>query len=134
MNLAAAATGSVDITLRVDGSLTGTLTNWSEIFADDGDDKDSTPDGANGTTGESIIDNEINNGSGDEDDHDRADIIVTANCGDGVINQSSEQCDDGNTGNNDGCSDICVYETPTCTLTFNPNTGEPILNTTGSWT
>jgi hypothetical protein len=47
MSLAAAATGSVDITLRVDGSLTGTLTNWSEIFADDGDDKDSTADTTN---------------------------------------------------------------------------------------
>jgi hypothetical protein len=48
MNLAAAATGSVDITLRVDGSLTGTISNWAEISSDDGDDRDSTADIANG--------------------------------------------------------------------------------------
>ena len=37
-------------------------------------------------------------------------------CGDGTVNQSSEQCDDGNTTPGDGCSEICEIEvsTPTC--------------------
>ena len=32
-------------------------------------------------------------------------------CGDGIINQLSEQCDDGNNVSNDGCSATCVLET-----------------------
>ncbi len=31
-------------------------------------------------------------------------------CGDGLLNQTSEQCDDGNTSNNDGCSSTCQTE------------------------
>jgi uncharacterized repeat protein (TIGR01451 family) len=31
-------------------------------------------------------------------------------CGDGYVNQSSEQCDDGNTSNGDGCSSQCTTE------------------------
>ena len=34
-------------------------------------------------------------------------------CGDGIINQGSEQCDDGNTLNGDGCSAECVIQ-PFC--------------------
>lgn len=33
-------------------------------------------------------------------------------CGDGVVNQASEECDDGNTVGGDGCSSICTIETP----------------------
>jgi cysteine-rich repeat protein len=33
-------------------------------------------------------------------------------CGDGTVNQASEQCDDGNTVNTDSCSNTC--QTPTC--------------------
>ena len=33
-----------------------------------------------------------------------------ARCGDGLVNQISEQCDDGNTINNDGCSSTCKIE------------------------
>lgn len=37
-------------------------------------------------------------------------------CGDGAVNQASEQCDDGNTANGDGCSSTCQVETtdPVC--------------------
>jgi len=35
----------------------------------------------------------------------------TAVCGDGTINQSSEQCDDGNLAGGDGCSAACQNET-----------------------
>ena len=31
-------------------------------------------------------------------------------CGDGIVNQESEQCDDGNTENGDGCSSTCQRE------------------------
>jgi cysteine-rich repeat protein len=34
-------------------------------------------------------------------------------CGDGIVNQASEQCDDGNTVSGDGCSATCQTETPT---------------------
>jgi cysteine-rich repeat protein len=49
-----------------------------------------------------------------------ADITVTANfardpyCGDGVVNQSTETCDDGNTVAEDGCSATCQTETDLC--------------------
>jgi len=33
-------------------------------------------------------------------------------CGDGDVNQETEQCDDGNTADGDGCSAICEIETP----------------------
>ena len=35
-------------------------------------------------------------------------------CGDGIANyQNGEQCDDGNTKSQDGCSSLCLYEIPT---------------------
>lgn len=37
-------------------------------------------------------------------------------CGDGVINQPTEQCDDANSVNNDGCSATCQLETGTITI------------------
>jgi len=48
-------------------------------------------------------------------------------CGDGEIqtpndNGQNEQCDDGNTANGDGCSSICLTETPT---TCDPTCSEP---------
>jgi LPXTG-motif cell wall-anchored protein len=33
-------------------------------------------------------------------------------CGDGIINQTSEECDDGNPANGDGCSSTCQNEAP----------------------
>jgi cysteine-rich repeat protein len=33
-------------------------------------------------------------------------------CGDGKVNQVSEECDDGNTNNGDGCSSACNLESP----------------------
>lgn len=34
-------------------------------------------------------------------------------CGDGVLNQNSEECDDGNAVDGDGCAANCSIETPT---------------------
>ncbi len=34
-------------------------------------------------------------------------VIKAPSCGDGLVNQMSEQCDDGNTLSNDGCSSTC---------------------------
>lgn len=36
-------------------------------------------------------------------------------CGDGVLDISFEECDDGNIDNNDGCSSSCSIEVPECT-------------------
>ena len=33
-------------------------------------------------------------------------------CGDSIVNQTSEQCDDGNSINTDGCSNTC--QNPVC--------------------
>jgi len=54
---------TVTISFIVNGSVTGSVVNWAEISTDDGNDSDSTPDQSNGLTGESTVDNEINNGS-----------------------------------------------------------------------
>lgn len=37
-------------------------------------------------------------------------VCLAPTCGDGKVNQASEQCDDGNTANSDGCSAICKKE------------------------
>lgn len=42
-------------------------------------------------------------------------------CGNGVVN-AGEQCDDGNTDNNDGCDTTCAYEVPECALVALPQT------------
>jgi cysteine-rich repeat protein len=39
-------------------------------------------------------------------------LINEPYCGDGQVNQSSEECDDGNIINGDGCSLLCMIETP----------------------
>jgi uncharacterized repeat protein (TIGR01451 family) len=41
---------------------------------------------------------------------------ISPYCGDGAVNQTSEQCDDGNTANGDGCSATCQTESypPIC--------------------
>ena len=57
--------------------------NYVEILADDGDDVDSTPEGetpagpGSGNT-DTLVDNVVDNSSGDEDDHDVAGVDVTA--------------------------------------------------------
>lgn len=38
---------------------------------------------------------------------------VVSSCGNDTVDEG-EQCDDGNTGNNDGCSSVCKNETPVC--------------------
>jgi cysteine-rich repeat protein len=48
----------------------------------------------------------------DADISDASDIDATVGCGDGVIDPGNdEDCDDFNTGSNDGCSDQCTVET-----------------------
>jgi len=58
----------------VDGTLIGTAINHTEIYGDDGADIDSTTDTNN--TNDVLVDDEINNTSGDEDDHDIASILI----------------------------------------------------------
>lgn len=40
-------------------------------------------------------------------------ILDNDGCGDAVLNPT-EQCDDGNLSNDDGCSAMCMLETPVC--------------------
>jgi len=40
-------------------------------------------------------------------------------CGDGTVN-GNEQCDDGGVASGDGCSEVCMFETPTCMLLAAP--------------
>lgn len=53
-------------------------------------------------------------------------------CGDGLLS-GSEQCDDNNMNNGDGCSNVCQFEIPTCTLGITPNGGSAPLATTATW-
>ncbi|KAL4495669.1 hypothetical protein ABPG72_014138 [Tetrahymena utriculariae] len=47
---------------------------------------------------------------------------VQAKCGDGILTQDTEQCDDGNNLNNDGCSSTCQIEPGwQCCIANNPN-------------
>jgi cysteine-rich repeat protein len=46
-------------------------------------------------------------------DDDGGGITPTPRCGDNVVNQASEQCDDGNIVSGDGCSATCTTEVPT---------------------
>lgn len=40
-----------------------------------------------------------------------APVLEVSLCGDGKINQDSEECDDGNSRDNDGCSNQCLLQT-----------------------
>ena len=60
------ATGSsqvITMNFTINGSVTGSILNRSEISVDDGSDVDSTPDTTNGTGIESTLDDEVHNGS-----------------------------------------------------------------------
>jgi cysteine-rich repeat protein len=48
--------------------------------------------------------------------------VVNVDCGDGLIT-GSEECDDGNDTNGDGCSDVCVVERPAGCAANDPNCG-----------
>ncbi len=41
-------------------------------------------------------------------------LSSSPSCGDGVVNDSKERCDDGNRVNGDGCSSACLVETTQC--------------------
>lgn len=56
------------------------------------------------------------------------DLNITGICGDGVINQFTEQCDDSNNNNNDGCSYNCQLEVPKCELIPSVSEGATTLN------
>jgi len=72
--LAAGADTYIDITFTIDAGFSGTIDNLAEISSDDGNDKDSTTD--TNPTNDTLVDDEINNGGGDEDDHDIETITV----------------------------------------------------------
>ena len=84
-SIGAGASGSVDITFMVNGSVTGTITNIAEISNDNGNDGDSSPD-TNMNNDCYAVDNSttgIASGStsctpsSDEDDHDHAEITLS---------------------------------------------------------
>jgi uncharacterized repeat protein (TIGR01451 family) len=72
----------IEIDLTIDPSFAGgTIVNFAEISADDGDDVDSTPNTTNGDDAGGVVNSptdNIFNGDGvfDEDDHDPEDIVV----------------------------------------------------------
>lgn len=44
-------------------------------------------------------------------------MVCDYSCGDGYVSSGSEQCDDGDFSNGDGCSSSCLLEgTPLCTV------------------
>ena len=51
------------------------------------------------------------------------DVGLLSTCGDTIV-EGSEQCDDGGTGDGDGCSSTCQYETGPCDDGLFCNTGE----------
>ncbi len=72
-------TATITITFEIDANFQGTgIDNYAEISSADNAlgqaDVDSTPDQDN--TNDTLVDNEINNGGGDEDDHDIEPITV----------------------------------------------------------
>ena len=56
------------------------------------------------------------------------DLNITGVCGDWIINQFTEQCDDNNNDNNDGCSYSCQLEVPKCVLEPSVSEGASTLN------
>ncbi len=79
LSIASGSSQVIEIDFVVDSGFTGQINNHAEISAaadDNGDpiqDLDSTPDSSNT---DSLVDDEINNASGDEDDHDIATVAV----------------------------------------------------------
>jgi cysteine-rich repeat protein len=55
-----------------------------------------------------------------------ADMLKVYTCGDG-LRRGSEECDDGNTANNDGCSSTCTIEGGWVCDTATPNVCTPII-------
>lgn len=60
-------------------------------------------------------------------------------CGDGTVNQKSEQCDDGNTSDGDGCSALCQTESESamCSTTIVSDTSDYVVqaeaNAVATW-
>jgi cysteine-rich repeat protein len=62
-------------------------------------------------------------------------ILDNDGCGDAVLNPT-EQCDDGNLSNDDGCSAMCMLETPVCYGIFfsaNPIYPAEVVTISASW-
>ena len=82
----AGATISLPINLVVQPGVTGFLSNEAEIYTDNNDDIDSQPESEEGDqNGDVLVNNEVNNAGGDEDDHDLS--SVTASIYDLAINK-----------------------------------------------
>jgi len=79
--IAAWANTSETVTFMIDDSFTGTIENIVEITQDSWSDIDSTIDAS--PSNDPVVDNEINNTGGDEDDHDIEEITVTGEVSDG---------------------------------------------------
>ena len=75
-SLAPGGTYVYNISFTVDANATGVITNTAEIIADDGDDKDSATD--TNPNNDILINDEMNNAGGDEDDHDIEEIVIAA--------------------------------------------------------
>ena len=60
-------------------------------------------------------------------------IIVTPACWD-WLKQWIEECDDGNTSNNDWCTSLCKWEMPTCNFTMDKTWWMAPLDVTFQWT
>ncbi len=59
--------------------------------------------------------------------------VLPAACGDGSNNQPSEECDDGDTQNGDGCSSTCQWENKTNTCPAKPGGSSTVWNTVSSF-
>ena len=69
---------TLPVTLIVASAATGDLENYAEIARDDQDDVDSQPeDEESDQNGDTLVDNEILNAGGDEDDHDIAGVTIS---------------------------------------------------------
>jgi protocatechuate 3,4-dioxygenase beta subunit len=96
-SIAAGASQSVNLILTVNANAGTSLRNTAEISNDSGNDTDSSPDSDPNNDG-TVVDDEINNGGGDQDDSDIADITITplVNLGNQVF------VDNNNNGTKDG--------------------------------
>ena len=63
------------------------------------------------------------------EDSENISVSAFAICGDGIV-AGNEQCDDGNTENGDGCSSMCLLESPTLHFSATPTQGFAPLTVT----
>ena len=75
--LTASTTVTIPVTLSLDASAAGDVATWAEVHVDDGSDTDSQPESEEAdNNGDVLVDDEVANAGGDEDDHDIAFVAV----------------------------------------------------------